>query len=1258
MEGPRTTPDDAEGQPLSAGDDEFTEVGAGAEVGAAAEDELRKAASLWGEPTLSDEKPEDLTGGWYTDEGGDRIPAERADRGRAPAAQPPTPEKRALQTTAGGITPERFREVERRVARLRDQYSAGQITRQELKARLRELMLLDDQGRWWMLGVESNKWYVNQGGEWVEAEPPRPAFVPPAPPAEPETATANFPPPEPAPAPPRIELDAHNMPLPKRPPVRDSEATVVGHGAAFDFGATQTGAPGPQAGIPTQPAAARRPASAEPQMTVPHVRRDFADYDPARVETASPLEATGRAFDAGCLARGVLAILALVLVVMLVFFGGVILTYISVVSQYGDRIAALPQLTANFRTSVIYDSMLQVIGEITPPQGRRLTVNLDQVSPYLVHATVATENERFYEDPGYDWIAIIRALIQNLLAGDVASGASTITQQVVRASILDPEQRSEITTWRKVQEIILAAEVSRRYSKNEILAFYLNDVYYGNLSYGVEAAAQTYFRKSARELNLPEAAFIAGLPQAPALYDPVLHREDAIRRMNQVLELMARANGNGCLQFQHGTWAQTGPFCVKRADWTQDPQGVLAKAIVEATIFEPPEVTMRYPHFVLYVRQWLEQNFEEGLFRNGLKVYTTLDPRIQDLAQVAVQRRLAALPNARNAAVVVIRPQDGAILAMVGSADFSDETIDGQINMAITPRQTGSAIKPVTYLAGMEAYGWTPATVFWDVPTTYQNYVPRNFDGEFHGPQAMRYALGNSYNIPAIKAYAAVGWERFENMATRLGIQLQGDTTNTGLSVALGAREVTLLDMTSAFATLANNGARIPPYSVASVFDTEGQEVYNRNAQSITPTQVIDPGHAYLMTSILSDPNARVAEFGLNSPLDLPDRRPAAVKTGTTSDPERDAWTVGYTPQLAVGVWVGNTDNTPITGVTGAGGASPIWNETLSGALNVLGYPPTPFGPKAGSEHLIAQATVCIDTGAQAWDGCGSRVRQEVVHVNNPPPRRENDFLKMLDVDRQTGLIANEWCPGNIERRLYLDLAGVPSASSNAVSFDVTAINWINGTPAGQAWAGERGIAVPLQPVPTQGCGPDTRPATVNISSPVNGQSVGGLVEVYGTVFMPRFNRYQLEYAVGSNPLAWGIADGPYTTQPTGNVRLAVWNTQGLPPGLYTLRILVIDSQGGQAEARVTVNLVGLTPTATLTLTPTTTPIIIPTYTPTVTPVTPVTPTLTLTPSLTPLPTFTVAPPTETWTSTWTPTWTPTWTETPTETLTSTPPPP
>lgn len=1132
--------------------------------------------------------------------------------------------------TSKELTYDNCRRVEWEVAQLRRQYDETLITRDDLKAQLRNLMLRDSRGRWWMIGVESNQWYVREDDQWVPDTPPV-SKPEPTPPPEPPTMTMDFPaaPPEstpPAESTPGMEVAGEDEHIGEPPPsIQDEAQTVINDNVAYRFepAVTEVGGedrPPPEAEPTVQHFPPPQGPPPDQQPTIPHPV-DFVDFDPAEHEPPDEPGPRPR-FTRDILLRFAVLLGGVLLAALVVFFSAVLLTTFFVINRYSEQIAALPDTIAKSQTTRIFDAQLNLVAELNDAQGRRVAVPLENISPYMIHATISVENERFYEDPGYDLIAITRALLQNFLSGEIQSGASTITQQVVRWAVLPPESRHEQTPWRKVQEIILAAELGRRYSKNEILYFYLNSVFYGNLAYGVEAAAQTYFDKTAFELEPAEAAFLAGLPQAPAYYDPVIHLERAIERMDTVLELMATANGDGCIQFQHGKWAEDNvPICVKPEDWET------SQAQVKQMTFHVPTVEMVYPHFALYVQDWLEEAYGEEFFAKGYDVYTTLDPRIQDLAQENISEQIINMSYAiSNAAIVAIRPQDGAIRAMVGSADYKSQAIQGQVNMAVSPRQPGSSIKPFVYLATMQMNQnwWTPATIIWDVPTVYEdNYKPRNYDGQYHGPVAMRYALGNSYNVPAVKAYAHAGWERFHEVTQNFGLTLHGDETNTGLSVALGAREVTLLDMVSAYATLANGGKRFEPYAVTRILDRDGREFYTHNI-GISATQAIAPAYAFLITDILSDPSARVAAFGPNNLLSLPDNRPAAVKTGTTGvETAIDAWTIGYTPHLAVGVWVGNADRRPIPGITGYVGATPIWRATMYEALQVAGKPAADF--PIPSERLV-QIDVCSDTGAHYSSECRDR-RPEWFEVDHPPPPADEDFLVMVEVDSLTGLIANQWCPNNVERRRYLQLE------------DPWAVRWINETQAGRAWAEEYGVSVPLKSPPTQECDPNTQPATVVITSPTSNQEVSGVVNVYGTISMPNFHRYQLEMGAGTAPIDWGLVWGPATVLPAAGAPLAQWDTTRVADGVYTIRIIAFDEAGGNAESRVVVNVrntVPMTatpiptntffptatplPTETTTATPSETPFVAPTETPVPTLTLPPTLTLTMTPTETPVP--------------------------------------
>ena len=630
------------------------------------------------------------------------------------------------------------------------------------------------------------------------------------------------------------------MPLPRRVDEIDVHATRVS----------------PVAFTPARP----RPRPTQPNVVAPPPQPP-AWTAPVVLEKPRPKVNARQGM--GCLLR--MGLLGLLILVVLAILGGSFVLY-----EYYSIAATLPSVddirlrASTFETTRIYDRNGNVLYEILDPNaGRRTYVTLDEISPYLVAATIATEDKSFYSHPGFDWMAILRAFWQNAQEGETASGASTITQQVARILVLQPEERYEQSYLRKVREALLAAEITRRYSKDEILEIYLNEIFYGNLAYGIEAAAETYFNTSAHTLTLSQASFLAGLPQAPAVYDVFNNREATRLRHQAVLTLMYEASREAnCIYVSNNPQR----ICV------DSDAAVAAYIALNDYVFEPPDVEIQYPHWVTYVRSILETQYDaQTIYRSGFSIYTTLDPGLQDAAEEIVARQVAELAanNANSGALVAIRPATGEILAMVGSADFYNEAIDGQVNMATSAtRQPGSAIKPITYLAAFER-GWTASTLIWDVPSEFSPsgdpndprppYEPVNYDGRFHGPVTVRSALANSYNIPAVKALQFVGVfdsseipgeDGFIAMAQRLGITSL-TRPDYGLSLTLGGGEVSLLELTGAYAVLANGGRRVPSVAITRIEDHDGNIVFQY--QPPTGEQVIRPEHAYLISSILSD---------------------------------------------------------------------------------------------------------------------------------------------------------------------------------------------------------------------------------------------------------------------------------------------------------------------------------------------------------------------------------------------------------------------
>jgi 1A family penicillin-binding protein len=848
---------------------------------------------------------------------------------------------------------------------------------------------------------------------------------------------------------------------------------------------------------------------------------------------------------------------------------------------------ALRSRSATFVSTRIYDRNGYLLYEILDPSGgRRTLVPYEQISPHLINATVATEDERFWRHPGVDPIGIIRAVIQNVQEGEIVSGASTIPQTLVDVVFLTPEERMEQSLSFKIREAVLAAEISRRYTKKEILEIYLNEVNFGSLAYGAEAAAETYFGKTASNLTLAEAAMLAGLPQAPAYWDPYTNWEGARRRQAVVLDLMVEAG------------------------YISQAEAEAAKA--EELPLRPLESSVGAPHFVIWVQQLLEQKYgADVLYRSGLKVTTTLDSRLQNIAEQEAQAHLETLQDrhATNAALVALKPDTGEVLAMLGSADFNNAEIDGQVNVTMRLRQPGSSIKPVTYVTAFEQ-GWTPATVIWDVETEFidalgRSYVPKNYDRKVRGPVRVRQALAQSLNIPAVKALDFVGLPAMLDTAHRMGIESL-NRPDYGLSLTLGGGDVTLLEMAGAYSVFANGGKRVPPVAILRIEDASGRviEEYRPPAGE----QVISPQHAYLITDILSDNKARAGAFGSNSALNL--SRPAAAKTGTTDD-WRDSWTMGYTPELVAGVWVGNADNTPMKKVTGSSGAGPIWHKFMEQALG--DQPASQFARPSGIEEI----EISMDGGSLPSEACPpDRRRTEVFAAGQGPLGREYDFHQLIGIDVSTNAQASEYCPAElVEKRYYFYLPG----------------------EEGQKWAQEHGIPQP----PALICPVHAESAPVALLQPVPGETVFGEVYVGGRANLPDFHYYMVEYGVGRDPIGWGPVAGPVYAPVDGGL-LAIWNVARLENMDYTLRVVVYDRAGNAAEARTWVWVQNPTPTPTVTPTwtptatgtatpePTFTPT--PTWTPTPTLIPTFTPTPTLIPTLTPTPTDlpTIPPPTVT----------------------------
>jgi len=645
--------------------------------------------------------------------------------------------------------------------------------------------------------------------------------------------------------------------------------------------------------------------------------------------------------------------IAVIIITSLVFGS----TYILYTSIFKD-LPSPTELTTRSQsvTTKIMDRNNQVLYRIYQDENRSL-VPLAQISPFMISATIAIEDQDFYLHHGISLSGIARAFTANL-KNDSVQGGSTITQQLVKNRLLSNEK----TLTRKIKEALLSIMVELTFSKDEILEMYLNQVSYGGSTYGIEEAAQRYFGKSAQNLSLAESALLAGLPAAPSVYTPFgSNPELAKARQKEVLRRMVEDG------------------------YISHNQSILATN--DELVFRDDVVDIKAPHFVMYIKQLLAEEFgEEAVMNDGLEVITTLDLPLQEETEQVVADEIDSIKrlNISNGASLVTNPQTGEVLAMVGSYDYFDFKHDGQVNVTLRPRQPGSSIKPVTYSLALEK-GYTASTIIQDSPITYQTpgsppYSPSNYDSKYHGNVTLREALASSYNIPAVKTLANLGVNSLIDHAEKLGITTWKDRSRFGLSLTLGGGEVTMMDMASAYGVFATGGYKVPINPIIKVTNYQGKVLYENPCvvnNFCENERVLSAQTAYLITNILSDNTARTPAFGPISSLYIPGQE-VAVKTGTTNS-LRDNWTIGYTSDRLVGVWVGNNDNQPMSYVaSGVTGASPIWNKTMRLLLDE--DQPHHFVQPSG----LISVQICATTNTLPCNGC-PKVKTEIYRVGTQP---------------------------------------------------------------------------------------------------------------------------------------------------------------------------------------------------------------------------------------------------------------------------------
>lgn len=802
-------------------------------------------------------------------------------------------------------------------------------------------------------------------------------------------------------------------------------------------------------------------------------------------------------------------------------------TVFAVYAYYSGQLPSAEEISqmtvSSFETTRIYDRTgTHLLYELLPPEGgNRTMVPLHKIPAHMRYATIAMEDKTFYENPaGINPIGIARAAINNL-RGLPVQGGSSIAQQLIRNVVMTPEERMQRSYARKIKEVILAFELTRRYpgleGKDRILEGYLNTVFYGRWSYGIEAAAQNYFGKPAEDLTLAEAAMLVPLPQSPGL-TPIDAPEEAKKRQEIVLDQM----------YLQGYITAEEAWAAK-----QEKLKLVSKRFdIEA------------PHFVMYVRKLLEDEYgPEAAYGGGFQVYTTLDLDLQNEAERIAREHIAENREdhkVTNAAVVVIDPRTGEILAMVGSLDYFDPSIDGQVNVAISERQPGSSFKPLTYVTAF-AQGYTPGTMIMDVRTSFPDdpnppYVPENHDRLFHGPLLLRKALACSYNVPAVGVLYRAGIENVLATAHRMGI----NTLNRdfyGLSLTLGGGEVTLLDLTYAYSVFANGGIMVGepvppqdlkpgfrelnPVAIRRIEDTQGNVIYEYTEPQ--RAEIIRPQLAYLITNILSDNRARMGTFGPNNIINLSPR--AAVKTGTTTD-YRDAWTVGYTPQVVTGVWIGNSANTPMELMPGSRGAGPIWRALMDYMLEDL--PVVEFPVPDGLEWVEIDAT----SGLLPTAYSPHTVRE--VFIEGTAPTKYDNVHRPFRICKVSGKLATVFCPLETVEEQVFEIYP-PEASD---------------------WVRENQIPQP----PTEYCdvhGPSLTTSDVAISSPPLYAYATGVVPIVGNARPGDFRLYRVQYGKGLNPSEWTQIGGEHYNRVDNNI-LEYWDVSQLEEGLYSLRLIVL----------------------------------------------------------------------------------------------------
>jgi len=831
----------------------------------------------------------------------------------------------------------------------------------------------------------------------------------------------------------------------------------------------------------------------------------------------------------------------------------------------------------------IYDRHGEVLYEFVDElSGLRRPVGLDQISERVINATIAVEDPTFYENNGVNVRGLMRAGVENFapfLVGDggeflQGSGGSSITQQLAKNVYIPREERTERSVDRKIKETVIAMELTERYSKDQILEWYLNSISYGGIYTGIEAAAEGYFGKTAAELSLAEASLLAGIPQSPALYDPFspTNIDATTGELSETSLAKARQGEVLRLMTQRGYITQ------------EESEAALAAPLA----FSQRRFDIEAPHFVLgRIAEEITERFgDRALYDQGLEVTTSLDLNLQHMAEEILEAQITEngeVANLYNGAFVAIDPYTGEILTYVGSRDYFRDDIEGRNDNAVALNSPGSTLKPFTFMTTF-MNGWGTGTAILDTPfkivdfSTGEEFAPRDPIATLIGPMTAASALGNSLNITAIKAILYAGVDNTIATLKRVGYTTFDNPGGYGPALTTGGAEITLLDQVYAYSTLASNGVMrgqeaiatsrldpgertLEPIAILRVTDPEGRILHQ--VDEVEEQQVVPAEYSYLVTSILSDGTNQCITYGVCGALALPNGHPSGAKTGTSEpfDDSRDigeTWTVGYTPNLVAGTWAGNADNSRISGITSTSVSLRAWKEFMVQAIEYLELPPTPFERPAG----VVSREVCWPSGKLPTPACPNMNRYtslyaaEVLPGENPSEdeqaRMFDTWWQQISIDTRTGLRADDSTPSSfVDRQLRLVLP------QDEVK------DW-----AGlYTWAAAAGVASMIAPTTEANAG--TLPA--RITSPDANDTVDGTVAIRGRASSPDMRRFYVEWGRGENPSSWIRINT--ATRPVTNGVLGSWDTTQVPDGTYTLRVIVEDEKLGNRQYAIPIEV-------------------------------------------------------------------------------------